>query len=78
MKSYNRKPIPYSTIVAVVNGDPVAVDEVLNYYRGVIRSKSIRAFKDEYGNESYSVDESAVAQIEAKLIEKIIVKFKPF
>ena len=32
MKKCERKPIPYSTIVAVINGDPVAIEKVLNYY----------------------------------------------
>ena len=37
MKKSERKPIPYSTIVAVINGDPVAIEKVLNYYKGLIR-----------------------------------------
>lgn len=78
MKKSERKPIPYSTIVAVINGDPVAIEKVLNYYKGLIRSRSLRLCKDDFGNEHYEVDEGAVARIEAKLIEQIIVKFKPY
>ena len=72
---YNK--IPYETIVSAVNGDPIALNQIVTHFRGFTRSKCIRIIKDDEGNERQYVDEDMQERIEAKLISSIINKFKP-
>lgn len=69
--------IPYETIVSAVNGDPIALNQIVTHFRGFTRSKCIRVMKDDEGNERQYVDEDMQERIEAKLISSIINKFKP-
>lgn len=71
------KTIPYETIVSAVNGDPIALNQIVVHFRGFIRSKSIRIYKDSEGNERPCVNEEMQERIEAKLISSIINNFKP-
>ncbi len=71
------KTIPYETIVSAVNGDPIALNQIVTHFRGFTRSKCIRIIKDDEGNERHYVDEDMQERIEAKLISSIINKFKP-
>ena len=71
------KTIPYETIVSAVNGDPIALNQIVVHFRGFIRSNCIRVFKDEEGNEKHCVNEEMQERIEAKLISSIINNFKP-
>lgn len=69
--------IPYETIVKAVNDDSDALLEIVVHFRGFIRSKCIRGFKDEFGNEYPCVNEEMLERVEAKLITSIIKSFKP-
>ena len=72
---YNK--IPYETIVSAVNGDPIALNQIIVHFRSFTRSKCIRPFKDADGNERWCVDEDMQERIEAKLSSSIIKNFKP-
>ena len=61
--------IPYETIVKAVGGDSDALFEVVLRFRGFTRSKCIRGFKDEFGNEYPCVNEEMLERVEAKLIQ---------
>lgn len=69
--------IPYETIIKAVGGDSDALLEVVVHFRGFTRSKCIRGFKDEFGNEYPCVNEEMLERVEAKLISSIIKSFKP-
>lgn len=68
----NKKKIPYKTIQAACVGDPLAVQAVLRYYAGYIRTLSTVEFTDPVGNRSYSVDYGLMQALETKLLTKIL------
>ena len=46
----NRKLPEYEVIQKAASGNILAVNQILDHYRGYIIKKSIRRLKDEYGN----------------------------
>ncbi|MCC8162965.1 MAG: helix-turn-helix domain-containing protein [Lachnospiraceae bacterium] len=65
----------YHTICRASEGDPEAIQELLNHYRNYILKLSTRRLWDEYGQPYYGVDETLKNRLEMKLIT-VAVKFK--
>ena len=59
-------------IKAAANGDPAAVQMVLNHYQGYIIWLSTRTMYDACGKAHYVVDETLKSRLENKLIHKIL------
>ena len=66
---------PFEMIKAAAGGDIVAINSILDHYRGYIKSLSVRKMYDEYGQVHYCVDETLKRRLETKLIT-VILKFK--
>ncbi len=66
---------PFEMIKAAAEGDIVAINSILDHYRGYITSLSVRKMYDEYGQVHYYVDETLRRRLETKLIT-VILKFK--
>ncbi len=66
---------PFEMIKAAAEGDIVAINSILDHYRGYITSLSVRKMYDEYGQVHYYVDETLRRRLETKLI-MVILKFK--
>ncbi len=66
---------PFEMIKAAAEGDIVAINSILDHYRGYITSLSVRKMYDEYGQIHYYVDETLRRRLETKLI-MVILKFK--
>ena len=71
----NTSLIPFATIVAAKNGDPDAMNAILQHYDRYISYHSRRTYVDEYGNRSSFVDEEIKSRIRLKLMMKIISDF---
>lgn len=72
MKKSNRRLIPASVIKSAAGGDPVAIQRVLNHYRGYIIWLSTRTMYDEMGKAHYVVDEGLKSRLESKLVHKVL------
>ena len=64
--------LPLSVIHAAQAGDAEAVNCVLAYYEGYIRTLCTRTLFDGYGNPRVQVDEPMQRRLEAKLIRSIV------
>ena len=64
--------LPYKTIVKAHEGDPEAVNQVLDHYSGYIAALSMRRGYDQNGNPCLAVDEEIRRRIETKLIVAIL------
>ena len=62
----------YEVIQDAVSGNILAINQILDHYRGYIIKKSIRKLKDEYGNTYCYVDETLRQCLENQLVKKII------
>ena len=67
----NRKLPEYEVIQKAASGNILAVNQILDHYRGYIIKKSIRRLKDEYGNTYCYVDETLRQCLENQLVKKI-------
>ena len=63
--------IPYP-VIAAVQGDPEAVNQVLDHYSGYIAALSMRKVYDQNGNPCLAVDEEIRRRIDTKLIVAIL------
>ena len=69
-KSYDL--LPFAVIKAAVNGDPVAIEIVLDKYEGYIAKLATRKGYDQNRKKFRFVDEDLRNQLEDKLIETIL------
>ena len=64
--------LPYPVIAAAVNGDPDAVNHVVQHYSGYIATLSTRTSYDAQGVLRTQVDEDLRQRLETKLIVAIL------
>lgn len=69
--------LPFSIIESATQGDPDAISSVLNHFDGYIATLSTRTLYDEYGRSYRCLDPELKKRMEAKLIIRILQKFKP-
>ena len=67
--------LPFSTIEMAAQGDPDALSAVLKHFEGYIATLATRTLYDEYGRSC--LDPELKKRMEAKLIVRILQKFKP-
>lgn len=70
------KSISFQTICCALNGDEMAMCDVISHYKPYIKTLATRELKDDFGNVFYYVDDTVIARLEAKLICSIIKNFK--
>ena len=63
----NYRLLPFATIEAATTGDIEAMNSISRHFGGYIAKLSLRAIRDEDGNEKYAVDETIRRELEAKL-----------
>lgn len=71
-KRANTELIPYPVIAAAVQGDPDAVNQVIDHYSGYIAAMSVRKSYDQNGNVCFTVDEDIRRRLETKLTIAIL------
>ena len=64
--------LPYPVITAAVQGDPDAVNQVIDHYSGYIAAMSVRKSYDKNGNVCFTVDEDIRRRLETKLTIAIL------
>lgn len=64
-----------NTILAAMDGDLQAMNELIHFYQPYIRSLAVRKRKNEYEGTYETVDEQWCGQLEVKLIMSVL-KFK--
>lgn len=64
--------LPYPVIAAAVQGDPDAVNRVLQHYSGYIATLSTRTSYDAYGVPCSQVDDALRRRLETRLIIAIL------
>lgn len=69
--------LPFSTIETAAQGDPDALSAVLKHFEGYIATLATRTLYDEYGRSYRCLDPELKKRMEAKLIVRILQKFKP-
>ena len=57
-------------------GEPLAMEKVIEHFKGYMITLSTRKLEDEYGNTYSYVDESIYRRLELKLITAVVTKFK--
>ena len=67
--------LPYSVILAVIQGDFEAMDFVLQHYESYMISLSVRRFRDDRGNFYYGMDRDIYDRLHSKLMQAVL-KFK--
>lgn len=73
LKSASRKGVlPYEVIAAAVQGEPEAMQAVVQHYSGYIAALSMRTVYDRDGNPHTGVDEDLRCRLERKLILTIL------
>jgi len=76
MKKMRNSLMPFDVIQAAANGSPEALNKVIRHYEGYIARLSMRQTYDEYGNPRWGVDEAMRRQLENKLIDAIVRRFR--
>lgn len=76
MKNTRNNLLPFDVIQAAAKGNSEALYKVLRHYGGYIARLSIRQMHDENGNLRWSVDEAIRRQLENKLVDAIVRRFK--
>ena len=69
--------MPFSTIETAAQGGPDARSAVLKHFEGYIATLATRTLYDEYGRSYRCLDPELKKRMEAKLIVRILQKFKP-
>jgi hypothetical protein len=64
--------LPSNIIIAASNGDIVAVNSVIKYYRKYIAVLATRKFYDDFGKTYLYIDEELRSRLENKLISKVL------
>ena len=76
MKNIKSNLLPFDVIEAAANGNSEAIDKVLLHYSGYIARLSMRQLYDESGNSRWGVDETMRRQLESKLIDAVVRRFR--
>lgn len=78
LQNVNRKRSlsPFRTILEATKGEPLAMEKVIEHFKGYMIILSTRKLEDEYGNTYSYVDESIYRRLELKLITAVVTKFK--
>lgn len=66
----------YEIVLAATNGDPVAAQEVLDYFDATINRLCTHAFIDESGHTEYGVDTQMKTEMQGRLLSAVL-HFKP-
>lgn len=69
--------LPFSIIESATKGNTDAISSVLNHFEGYIATLATRTLYDEYGRSYRCLDPELKKRMEAKLIVRILQKFKP-
>ena len=76
MKKMRNNLLPFDVIEAAANGNSEALDKVLRHYSGYIARLSMRQMYDENGSLRWGVDEAMRRQLENKLVDAIVRRFR--
>lgn len=76
MKKIRNNLLPFDVICSASNGDTDALNRVIRHYDGYIARLSMRQTYDEYGNFRWGVDEAMRRQLENKLVDAIVRRFR--
>ncbi|MFL2075905.1 helix-turn-helix domain-containing protein [Marinilactibacillus psychrotolerans] len=68
----NFSKVPFDVIVKACDGDPEAIQEIIDNYSGYIGELSLRPMKDNAGHEYRVVDETLKGRMQIRLITKIL------
>ncbi len=75
-KKRKGKLLSFNTILEATKGEPLAMEKVIEHFKGYMITLSTRKLEDEYGNTYSYVDESIYRRLELKLITAVVTKFK--
>lgn len=75
-KKKKGKLLSFKTILEATKGEPLAMEKVIEHFKGYMITLSTRKLEDEYGNTYSYVDESIYRRLELKLITAVVTKFK--
>ncbi len=64
--------LPYSVILAATNGNPEAMELVIQHYAGYIAYLSIRKVRDENGGFYFGVDNDMRERLKTKLMSAVL------
>lgn len=64
--------VSFEVIVLATDGEPEAINRILDHYEGYIAKLSLRPLNDEYGNQYMIVDETLRGRLKTRLITKIL------
>ncbi len=64
--------ITYETMLAAMDGDPVAAEDVLRHFDGYIDRLCTHAFVDEDGRVTYGVDTLRKTYLQGRLLAAIL------
>jgi len=76
MKNAKNNLLSFDVIQAAANGSAEALNKVIRHYDGYIARLSMRQIYGENGNLRWGVDEAMRRQLENKLIDAIVRRFK--
>jgi len=76
MKNAKNNLLSFDVIQAAANGSSEALNKVIRHYDGYIARLSMQQIYDENGNPRWGVDEVMRRQLENKLIDAIVRRFK--
>jgi len=75
-KKRKSKLLSFKIILDATKGEPLAMEKVIEHFKGYMITLSTRKLEDEYGNTYSYVDESIYRRLELKLITAVVTKFK--
>ncbi len=75
-KKRKSKLLSFKIILEATKGEPLAMEKVIEHFKGYMITLSTRKLEDEYGNTYSYVDESIYRRLELKLITAVVTKFK--
>ena len=75
-KKRKSKLLSFKIILDATKGEPLAMEKVIEHFKGYMITLSTRKLEDEYGNTCSYVDESIYRRLELKLITAVVTKFK--
>ena len=64
--------LPYPVIIAATNGDPEAMNIVVQHYESYIASLSMRKLRDERGNIYWGIDEDIRDRLRSRLMRAVL------
>lgn len=68
----HRKLVPYAVLKQAVSGDPIAMDKVVAYYQGYIRTLASKNYVDGWGVSRTFCNEDICAELQAHLVRKVL------